>query len=220
MANAPAKLCISRGTELPTELAPIWSGALPTNSTPCASSHSKQGVGKGADDLAVVIAVIGKAVGTDDRPACQIAEQQVGRIFNTVFLLDAGATAERDIAAADYCSLPTDDCADRPVAADREGCRPEPRNRRSGNSRRGVVSFRCYSVVGSLRKMKPDRRQKRGLDWGMKTGSGRQALTSAVGSVRRPSAEWKARRRIRRFQPFPFRPNERPDLNGALRHRK
>jgi hypothetical protein len=116
MANAPAKLCISRGTEL----APIWSGALSTNSTPCASSHSKQGVGKGADDLAVVIAVIGKAVGTDDRPVCQVAEQQVGRIFNAVFLLDAGGTAERDIAAADYCSLPTDDCADRPVAADRE----------------------------------------------------------------------------------------------------
>jgi hypothetical protein len=34
-------LCISRGTELPTELPPIASGALSTNSTPCASSHSK-----------------------------------------------------------------------------------------------------------------------------------------------------------------------------------
>ena len=58
-------------------------------------------VGKGADDLAVVVAVVGKAVRTDHRPVGQIAEQEVRRIRDAVFLLDAGAAAERNIAAAD-----------------------------------------------------------------------------------------------------------------------
>jgi hypothetical protein len=58
-------------------------------------------VGKGADDLAVVVAVIGKAVRPDHRPVGQIAEQEVRRIRDAVSLLDAGATAERDIATAD-----------------------------------------------------------------------------------------------------------------------
>ena len=149
-------------------------------------------VGKGADDLAVVVAVIGKAVWTDHGPVGQIAEQEVRRIRDAVFVLDAGATAERDIATADdgmaadiflgfdkdygtacfacddrggqpcrpradhddigravpvnrvlawrragygsaptsassSCSLPTMICLDRPVAVDREDCRPETR---------------------------------------------------------------------------------------------
>jgi hypothetical protein len=58
-------------------------------------------VGEGADDLAVVVAVIGKAVRTDHRPIGQIAEQEIRRIRDVVFLLDAGAAAERDIATAD-----------------------------------------------------------------------------------------------------------------------
>jgi hypothetical protein len=58
-------------------------------------------VGKGADDLAVVVAVIGKAVRTDHRPVGQIAEQEVRRIRDAISLLDAGATAERDIPTAD-----------------------------------------------------------------------------------------------------------------------
>ena len=57
-------------------------------------------VGEGADDLAVVVAIVGKAVGLDHRPIGQVAEQEVGRILDAVFFLPAGAAAERDIAAA------------------------------------------------------------------------------------------------------------------------
>ena len=57
-------------------------------------------VGEGADDLAIVVAVIGKAVRFDHRPIGQIAEQQVGRVLDAVLLLRAGAAAERNIAAA------------------------------------------------------------------------------------------------------------------------
>ncbi len=102
-ASPSTAQCISRGTELPTELPPRASGALSTKTTPCASSHSKVGdavVGEGADDLAVVVAVVGEAVGLDDRPVGQVAEQQVGRVLDAVFLLHAGAAAERNVAAA------------------------------------------------------------------------------------------------------------------------
>ena len=57
-------------------------------------------VGEGADDLAVVVAVGRKAVGLDHRPVGQVLEEQIGRILDAVFLLVAGAAAERQIAAA------------------------------------------------------------------------------------------------------------------------
>ena len=56
-------------------------------------------VGEGADDLAVVIAVGRKAVGLDHGPVGQILEEQIGRILDAVFLLIAGAAAERQVAA-------------------------------------------------------------------------------------------------------------------------
>ena len=93
----------SRGTELPTEAPPCRSGALSTKTTPCATQPfegRRAVVGEGADDLAVVVAVIGKAVRLDHRPIGQVAEQQVGRVLDAVFLLHAGAAAERDVAAA------------------------------------------------------------------------------------------------------------------------
>jgi len=43
VGQSPTMQCISRGTELPTELPPSSSGALSTNTTPCANSHSKAG---------------------------------------------------------------------------------------------------------------------------------------------------------------------------------
>ncbi len=57
-------------------------------------------VGESADDFAIVVAVVGKAVRLDHRPIGQIAEQQVRGIVDAVFLLHAGAAAERHIAAA------------------------------------------------------------------------------------------------------------------------
>ena len=56
-------------------------------------------VGKGADDLAVVIAIGREAVGLDHRPVGQVLEEQIGRILDAVFLLIAGAAAERQVAA-------------------------------------------------------------------------------------------------------------------------
>ena len=57
-------------------------------------------VGECADHLAVVEAVIGKAVGLHDRPVGQVLEDEVRGILDAPFLLIAGAAAERDIAAA------------------------------------------------------------------------------------------------------------------------
>jgi hypothetical protein len=57
-------------------------------------------VGEGANDLAVVITVWRKAVGHDDRPIGQVPKQQIGRILDAVFLLIAGAGAERQVATA------------------------------------------------------------------------------------------------------------------------
>ena len=57
-------------------------------------------VGEGADDLAVVVAIGREAVGLDHRPVGQILEEQVGQILDAVFLLVAGAAAERQVAAA------------------------------------------------------------------------------------------------------------------------
>ena len=56
-------------------------------------------VGEGTDDLAVIIAIRRKAVGLDHRPVGEIAEEQIGQILDTVFLLVAGAAAERQVAA-------------------------------------------------------------------------------------------------------------------------
>ena len=56
-------------------------------------------IGEGADDLAIVVAIGRKAVGLDHRPVGQIVEEQVGRIRDAVFLLVAGAAAERQVAA-------------------------------------------------------------------------------------------------------------------------
>ena len=57
-------------------------------------------IGERADDLAVVVAVGRKAVGLDHRPVGQVLEEQVRRILDAVFLLIAGAAAERQVAAA------------------------------------------------------------------------------------------------------------------------
>ena len=56
-------------------------------------------VGKGADDLAIVVTIGREAVGLDHRPVGEILEEQVGGILDAVFLLIAGAAAERQIAA-------------------------------------------------------------------------------------------------------------------------
>ena len=58
-------------------------------------------VGKGTNDFAVVVPIVGKTVRPDHRPVGQIAEQQIRGILDAVFLLDAGPAAERNIAATD-----------------------------------------------------------------------------------------------------------------------
>ena len=57
-------------------------------------------VGKGANDFLVVVAIIGKTVGLDDRPVRQVREQNIGRIDHSIFFLPARAAAQRDISAA------------------------------------------------------------------------------------------------------------------------
>jgi hypothetical protein len=58
-------------------------------------------VGEGADDLAVVVAVVRVTVRLHDRPVGQVLEHEVGRVLDAVFLLHTGAAAERHVAAAD-----------------------------------------------------------------------------------------------------------------------
>ena len=58
-------------------------------------------IGEGADDFAVVVAVIGEAVGFDDRPVGEVGEQDVGRIVDAVLFLGAGAAAQIHVAAAE-----------------------------------------------------------------------------------------------------------------------
>jgi hypothetical protein len=53
-------------------------------------------------NLAVVVAIVRKAVGLDNRPVGEILKQQVGRVFNAVLALRASAGPERDVAAADH----------------------------------------------------------------------------------------------------------------------
>ena len=57
-------------------------------------------VGKGANNFAIVVAVGRKSVGLDDRPIGQVAEEQIGRVFDPVFLLIKRAATERQVAAA------------------------------------------------------------------------------------------------------------------------
>jgi hypothetical protein len=57
-------------------------------------------VGEGADDLAIVVAIIGEAVGFDHRPVGEVVEQQIGRVLDAMLLLRAGAAAERHVATA------------------------------------------------------------------------------------------------------------------------
>src|SRR5438876_332450 len=57
-------------------------------------------VGEGADDLAVVVAVVRGAGGLHHRPVGEVAVDEVGRVLDAVFLLVAGAAAERQVAAA------------------------------------------------------------------------------------------------------------------------
>ena len=58
-------------------------------------------VGKSADDLAVVVAIVREAVRLHHRPVGQVVEDEVGKILDAVLLLDAGAAAERQVAATD-----------------------------------------------------------------------------------------------------------------------
>ncbi len=102
-ASPSTAQCISRGTELPTELPPTRVRRLVDEDDAVRHQPLEGGgavVGEGADDLAVVVAVIRKAVRLDHRPVGQVAEQQVGRIRDAVFLLHAGAAAQRHVAAA------------------------------------------------------------------------------------------------------------------------
>ncbi len=57
-------------------------------------------VGEGANELAVVVPIVGEAIRLNDRPIGQIAEHEIGRVLDTVLLLRARAAAERKIAAA------------------------------------------------------------------------------------------------------------------------
>ncbi len=57
-------------------------------------------VGEGADDLAVVVAVIGKAVAADHRPVRQVAEEEIGRVGDAVPGLSARASPQGDVATA------------------------------------------------------------------------------------------------------------------------
>jgi hypothetical protein len=58
-------------------------------------------IGESAHHRAVVIPVIGPAVGLHDGPVCEIAENQVGRVFDTVLPLRACTATQGCIAAAD-----------------------------------------------------------------------------------------------------------------------
>ena len=87
-------------------------------------------VGEGAHDLAVVVAIVRRSVGLYNRPVGQVAEQQVRRILDAVFLLRRGAAAEWHVAAA----------ADRVAAHMRldfnqdDGCAGFPRGNRCRNA--------------------------------------------------------------------------------------
>ena len=57
-------------------------------------------VGKGADQLPVVVSVIRKSIGLDHRPVRQVLEKQVWRVHDSVLFLNGRAAAQRNIAAA------------------------------------------------------------------------------------------------------------------------
>src|SRR5580704_6253548 len=57
-------------------------------------------VGKGADQLPIVVSVIWKSIGLDHRPVCQVLEKQVRRVNDSVLFLSSRAAAQCNIAAA------------------------------------------------------------------------------------------------------------------------
>jgi hypothetical protein len=58
-------------------------------------------VGERPLHAAIVVAVFRHPVAFDDRPVGEIPEKDVGRVDDAVFLLGAGAAAERHLAAVD-----------------------------------------------------------------------------------------------------------------------
>ena len=89
-------------------------------------------VGEGADDLAVVVAIVRKSVGLHDRPVGEILEHQVGRVVNAMFLLRAGSAAKRHVAATDDCMA-----AEARLCLDHDDrCARFPRHDGGGNARR------------------------------------------------------------------------------------
>jgi hypothetical protein len=57
-------------------------------------------VGESADELAIVVAIIGEAIRLDDAPVGEVAEEEIGRVGNAIFLLSVRAAAQRHISAA------------------------------------------------------------------------------------------------------------------------
>ena len=76
-------------------------------------------IGEGTDDFFVVVSVIGKAVGLDDGPVCQVREQQFRLVHYAVLLLRGRPAAESYVSPAQY-RMP----ADVPVRFDDEHGRP------------------------------------------------------------------------------------------------
>ena len=58
-------------------------------------------VGESPNDVAVVEAVVGGAVGLHHGPVGEVGEEDIGRIHDSGLFLGAGAAAQRDVAAAD-----------------------------------------------------------------------------------------------------------------------
>ena len=57
-------------------------------------------IAKRADDLMVIVAIVGEAVRFDHRPVGQVAEHQIWRVLDAMGSLRAVAAAQRHVAAA------------------------------------------------------------------------------------------------------------------------
>ena len=95
--------CISRGTEFSNGLTAKPVGGFVDENHAVSDKPFKGGravVGKGADQLPVVVSVIRKSIGLDHRPVRQVLEKQVRRVHDSVLFLNGRAAAQRNIAAA------------------------------------------------------------------------------------------------------------------------
>jgi hypothetical protein len=144
--------CSVRSTELPTEEPPRRSGAVDEHDAVREQELDSGGavVGKSADDLAIVVAIVREAVRLHHRPVGEILEDEVGRIFDAVFLLHAVAAPEGQVAATAAGMA-----ADMRLCLDDDhrgaGLLGHDRGRQSGGSSRSPRCRRCDAIARPAR---------------------------------------------------------------------